>query len=444
MNALTTVAVTMMASLPIVAGPDRDANRAARRTPVVEVVERTSGSIVNISSTARTIRSVRSPLGLMFEDFFQIPTESTNLGTGFVIHPDGYIVTNAHVVTRATELAVTLADGEEYEAEMVASDVEHDLAVIKINPKPGVILKPIPWGRSDDLMIGETAIAIGNPVGLQHTVTTGVISALDRDVQFSQRVAYHNLIQTDASINPGNSGGPLLNIHGELIGINTAIRGDAQNIGFAIPVNQLRDVLPGMLDIEKRYRVEIGMKIEGPDAARVVGLREKSPAYEAGVRLGDVLVEVDGIPIGEAVDYHIAMLGRRPGDDLRLKTSRHGKVQEVTFPLRAIPKPDGAALAEKLYGMKLEPLSLAMARRLGVPQNTGLLVVEVTPNSPADRLDVRRGDLLVQLGQLRVRDLDGIGLELERVTRDEARYIHIWRLSRRGSLDGYGGYIYAR
>jgi serine protease Do len=441
------VATVILAGVSIAPAADSDpeTSRVTRRTPVVEVVERTRDSIVNLSSTARAIKSVRSPLGFgIFEEIFQIPTESTNLGSGFVIHPGGYIVTNAHVVARATELTVTLANQEEYEADIVASDVERDLAVIKIKPRAGQVLKPIPWGRSDDLMIGETAIAIGNPVGLRHTVTTGVISALDRDVQYSQRVVYRNLIQTDASINPGNSGGPLLNIHGQLIGINTAIRGDAQNIGFAIPVDQLREVLPEMLDIEKRYRVEVGMTVSGGDRATVTGLREDSPAYQAGLRLGDVLEQVDELPIREAVDYYIAMLGRGPGDDVRLKSRRNGKTRTVTLPLRAIPKPDGAALARQLYGMTLEPLSLAMARRLGVRQNMGLLVVSVDTNSPADRADMRAGDLLVQIGRHRVRDLDGVGLELERVTPDQARYIKIWRVNRRGWLDAFEGYIYAR
>lgn len=420
-------------------------DRARRRTPVVEVVEKTRDSIVNISSTVRHVRTFRSGIGFgMLDDFFAVPTESTSLGSGFIIHPDGYIVTNAHVVARTTEMTVTLSDGRTFDADLVASDSEHDLAVIKINPGPGERLRPIAWGRSDDLMIGETTIAIGNPVGLQNTVTTGVISALNREVQFSNQVMYGDLIQTDASINPGNSGGPLLNILGELIGVNTAIRGDAQNIGFAIPVDELRAILPEMLDIEKRYRVEVGLKVEGRDAAAVTAVQSGTPAEEVGLQPGDRIVQVDDTPIDEAVDYYVAAVGRKPGDTLRLRVERDGKAETVQLPLREIPLPDGRELALKLYGLTLEPLGAGAARRLGVRMGSGLLVTDVERHSPADRLEIRPGDLLVLLGRSRVRDLEGVGLELEHVKANEAKYIRILRFGQRGGLDAYDGHIYPR
>jgi len=439
------VAVVVLASAAARLSATAAADQARRRTPVVEVVEKTRDSIVNISSTVRRMRRIRSGIEFgLLDDFFAVPMESTSLGSGFIIHPDGYIVTNAHVVAQTMEMTVTLSNGRVFEADLVASDSEHDLAVIKINPDSRARLSPISWGRSDDLMIGETTIAIGNPVGLQNTVTTGVISALNREVRFSNEVMYKDLIQTDASINPGNSGGPLLNILGELIGVNTAIRGDAQNIGFAIPVDELRAILPEMLDLEKQYRVEVGLKVEGRDGASVTAVTDGTPAKEVGLRPGDRIVQVDDTPVGEAVDYYVAAVGRKPGDTLRLRVERDGKIETVRLPLREIPLPDGRKLALKLYGLTLEPLDAAAARRLGVRPGSGLLVTDVERHSPADRLEIRPGDLLVLLGRSRTQDLEGVGLELERVKPNEVKYIRILRFGQRGSAVAYDGHIYAR
>ena len=166
-------------------------------------------------------------------------------GSGFIIHPDGYLVTNAHVIARTTEQSVIFANGREYDARVVASDPQRDLAILKIDA--GVPLPTLPLGRSDDLMQGETVIAIGNPLGLQHTVTAGVVSATDRSIEVNGGLAFEGLIQTDASINPGNSGGPLLDLRGRVIGMNTAIKPQANSIGFAIPVIMIRELLPSLL-----------------------------------------------------------------------------------------------------------------------------------------------------------------------------------------------------
>ncbi len=194
-----------------------DARRRMRRSPIVEAYENAKDSLVNLSATQRV---VVDHWGMnRFGDVFRFPSErsESSVGSGFVIHEDGFIVTNAHVVSSGTELRVTFADGSEYDAHVVARDTERDLAVIKI--EADVPLKPISLGRSHDLMIGEQTIAIGNPVGLQNTLTTGVISALHRELPIGGNVLYRDVIQTDASINPGNSGGPLLNADGEMIGM---------------------------------------------------------------------------------------------------------------------------------------------------------------------------------------------------------------------------------
>ena len=223
-----------------------------RVTPVVLAYRRARSAVINISAE----KIVRTGVGLFGRDPFEgifpspfarrVPVKS--LGSGFLISPDGHIVTNAHVVRKAQKITVMLAGGSRHAARVISTDAELDLAVLKIDPPEAKALKCLALGRSDDLIVGETVIAIGNPLGFANTVTTGVISAVGRTLEFRGGVKYTGLIQTDAPINHGNSGGPLLNIKGELIGINTAIRADAANIGFAIPVDTLAAELGRLLD----------------------------------------------------------------------------------------------------------------------------------------------------------------------------------------------------
>ncbi len=224
-----------------------------RRTPVVRVFDAAKDAVVNIS-TRRLVNARSRFFGYRddpFDDIFISPFRRRNvaiqsLGSGFLIHPDGYIVTNEHVVRRATKITVFGADGVSHPARVIATDAEHDLAILKMDRPDGQPLAALPLGRSDDLMIGETVVAIGNPKGYRHSVTSGVISALNRELAFNGNVKYTGLIQTDASINPGNSGGPLLNVNAEVIGINTAIYGphaDFSGTGFAIPVDRAKAFL---------------------------------------------------------------------------------------------------------------------------------------------------------------------------------------------------------
>ncbi|MCH7701403.1 MAG: trypsin-like peptidase domain-containing protein [Planctomycetes bacterium] len=395
---------------------------AARRTPVVAVVEQARDSIVSISSTI----SVRRPR-TVFDDIFHRPnlSQTTKVGSGFVIHEHGYLVTNSHVVTGAADLTVTFADGSEYQAEIVSWDTTHDLAVLKIEPDRPI--RPIPLGHSDDLMIGETAIAIGNPLGYQNTVTTGVISAVDRKLEFPNGLVYTDLIQTDASINAGNSGGPLLNILGQLIGINTAIRGDAQNIGFAIPVDHLRKLLPEMLHAGKLHNVNVGMRVGGGDDVRVVGLTDGGPAQRAGVRVGDVVERIDGRPVRRDIDFYIAMLERRAGDQVRLDLASKNRSRHVQLVLGELRAADGARLARKFFGLQLVELADQAARRYGITADRGLMVIGVEPGTPAERSDVQVGDLLVEVEATPVRTLPQIGYLLESVSRGDPVNVEFWR-----------------
>ena len=237
------------------------------------------------------------------------------MGTGVIIDSRGYIITNYHVVDGVREILVTLADGHRQTAKLFARDLETDLAVIKIDARTP--LPEIPMGTSSDLMTGETVIAVGNAFGYEHTVTRGIVIALHRSVQVSDAQFYDDLIQTDASINPGNSGGPLLNIDGEMIGINVAVRAGAQGIGFAIPVDKVTAVAVGLLASCNAGKVRMGMATAN-DASpssqgMVVGAVEaQSPAAAAGLLAGDVVTGVDDAEVSRPLDFQRAMLDASP------------------------------------------------------------------------------------------------------------------------------------
>lgn len=405
----------MLGTAPAWTAPPDDAGREARRTPIVRVVEQCKDAVVNIS-TKRLVRMRSLGPGSMWDDIFDMDRryrdrEVQSVGSGAVIHESGYIVTNAHVVAQASDISAIFADGKTLPAETVAVDTEHDLAVLKVkSPHP---LPCVHLGRSDDLMIGETVVAIGNPLGLQHTVTTGIISALNRELEFSQEVVYTGLIQTDAPINPGNSGGPLLNINGDLIGINSAIRGDAQNIGFAIPVDRLWELLPSLLDVERRERVRFGISVGGKDA-QVMEVRKDSPAAKAGLHKGDRVVTFNGEQLRDGIDYYVHLLDQRPDSKVRLSVRRDGKTQEVTVPLESVPIPDGATLGREVLGMTIEEVSLSMKQRYDLPDYVGLIATAVTRGGPADRVGMIPTDIILRIDRVPVVSLQDIGLALER------------------------------
>jgi serine protease Do len=380
--------------------------RALRRTPVVDVFERTRDAVVNIQATQQVERVI--PFGDFFGGDNTERYTATALGSGFVIHPDGYVVTNAHVVSHAN-VKVIFADKSEYDAEKIAIDERHDLAVLKIRAQrtfPALVL-----GRSDDLMIGETVIAIGNPLGYEHTVTTGIVSATNRKLNTGEDVSYDHLIQTDASINRGNSGGPLLNILGELIGINTAIRGDAQNIGFAIPVDTLRQLLPEMLSAERSRRFQVGLRLQWRDRTYVT--ESTGPAAAAGIQAGDELVGVNGKPVRQDVDYYIQRLEVRPTDPISLELSRNGRRYSARVQPEIIPSPDGAKLLRQKFGMAVRVLTAQESQDARL--RGGLVITSVEPGGPADRAGMRRGHIIAQIGKYVPSDLDDAGKLLENV-----------------------------
>jgi serine protease Do len=312
MRTLVVAAIGLAVFSPLLwaVAPSENRSESSRRTPVVEVYERTHGAVVNVSGQQVIQTSVWPDLpdafgfgGLRRQQKIKV------LGSGVVVHEDGFIVTNAHVVEGAEQIKIIFSDGQEFQAEVIRAEQNKDLAVLRI--KAPHKLPTVELGRSDDLMIGETVIAIGNPYGYSNTLTSGVLSALGRDIQVSEDFWLRGLIQTDAPINPGNSGGPLFNALGELIGINTAIRPEAQNIGFAIPVDLLVSNLSSMLMPEKLRRVRLGLAM-GPlktvGASRGISVQavtKGSPADEGGLRTGDVILEIDGRKMTSVIDFYV-------------------------------------------------------------------------------------------------------------------------------------------
>jgi len=319
----------------------------ARRSRVVEAVERAQPAVVNISTEQVVVqRPIPFPSDPFFDQFFRDFFDSrprrstrTSLGSGVLVRSDGTILTNQHVILRGSRVHVTLADGREFEARMVGSDAGSDLAVLHIDA--GRSLPYIALGDSGDLMIGETVIAIGNPFGLSHTVTTGVVSAVKRTLQTNGRT-YTDFIQTDASINPGNSGGPLLNILGELIGINTAIYGNAHGIGFAIPVDRARRVMDTLVSGRRAPEPDpntLAWDLMGLEAREdrgglaVVRVRSGSAAERVGLQRGDRLLGLDGEALESLGDLAERLREARGAPGVVISVGRGSYRYDVEMPL---------------------------------------------------------------------------------------------------------------
>jgi serine protease Do len=395
-------------SAPRIAAPASLAAGNPRRSPVVDVVERVRGAVVNIHSE-RTIAPTDDIL-------HSGPNRVNGMGTGIIIDPRGYIVTNQHVVEEVQVLRVRLADGTSYPAKVFARDTETDLALLKIEPKTP--LQTMTLGTASDLMIGETVIAIGNAFGYEHTVTTGVVSATKRDVTLNKDIAYKSLIQTDASINPGNSGGPLINIYGELIGVNVAIRAGAQGICFAIPVDQMIHVSADMISGRKKFQSLHSLTLKdqvepgSSPAVRslVVDQTDAVTQTSAGaLQRGDVIVKVDDQPITNSLDFERALLGHKSGDSVAIVINRDGQVKPTELALRGSErgKTPNDIVWQKL-GMKLAPTAPDSVHRVNGQLQGGMAILDVSVEGPAARAGIQRGDILIGLHQWETLTLDNV------------------------------------
>jgi serine protease Do len=396
---------------PPAAAPAAPTSLAAgnpRRSPVVEVVERVRAAVVNIHSE-RAVHDAN-------DAFHSGPNRVNGMGTGIVIDPRGYIITNHHVVEDVQILRVRLNDGSTYPAKVLARDAETDLALLKIEPKSP--LQVMTLGTATDLMIGEPVIAIGNAFGYEHTVTTGIVSATKRDVTLNKDVAYKQLIQTDASINPGNSGGPLVNMHGELIGVNVAIRAGAQGICFAIPVDQMIRVAGDLISGRKRLQSLHGLTLKdyvqpgSSPAIRSLIVEQTGPVTQtstSGLQPGDVICRVDDQTICNSLDFERALLGRKPNDKLNVVVKREGQDKSAELVLRG-PATGNSALdvVWKRLGMKLNPAKVETVHRVNGQLQGGLLVVDVSSDGPAARSGIQRGDILIGLHTWETLSIDNV------------------------------------
>jgi Do/DeqQ family serine protease len=420
-----------------------------RRTPVVEAVEKVGPAVVNISTTIKERLKPGFPFSSddffrdFFPDFFTREYTRSSLGSGIIIDgKKGRIVTNHHVVARAAEIKVITADQREYQARILGSDPRSDLAVLKIEPE-----KPLPeihMGDSEDLMIGETVIAIGNPFGLSHTVTTGVVSAIDRTVRSGEMV-YRHFIQTDASINPGNSGGPLLNINGDLIGINTAIYQKAEGIGFAIPVNKAKRIVNELIRSGEVRFPWMGLEVqeltadlkshfklpEAMEGVLVNNIMENSPAHKSGVKRGDILLSLGREKIASISDYRGALAEYTPGSNVELKLFRDGKEINTEANLSPFPPDLAVQLVAQRLGMDVDNAGRRITRRYGV--QGAVAITAVRRGSEASRVGLEKGDLILKINGINTRDLDTFKMAISRYHQLPALTFYI----------GRGGYIYS-
>jgi serine protease Do len=375
---------------------------------------------------------IEGPFGDMFKNFFgDMPRtpekfKSQGAGSGVIINADGTILTNNHVVESTTEIVVTLSDKQEYKAKVLGRDPKTDLAVIKLEGKGP--FKAAVLGNSESARVGEWVLAIGNPFGLSNTVTAGIISAKGRIIGAGP---YDDFIQTDAPINPGNSGGPLINMQGEVIGINTAIIPNGQGIGFAIPVNTAKTLLPELETKGKVTRGYLGVNIQNvtADLAASLNLKaakgalvsevvEGSPAASAGVKRGDVITSFAGKEIKDARDLSTLVAATPIGHDVPLKINRDGKETTLQVKVAKLDSSAPGAQSEETskgkWGMQLQELTPDLARQLGAEGRTGVVVADVQPGSPADNASVQRGDIILEVNRHPVKDIADVRKEIEK------------------------------
>lgn len=423
-----------------------------------QLAEQAKPGVVNIQ-TVKTIKGggrvfrhfFGSPFGNQpgFEDFFSpfggLPRNRTesSLGSGFIIDKAGYIVTNNHVIKDADQIKVILHDDQEYDAKIIGADPVTDLALIKIDAKD---LKPLKFGSSQNAQVGSWVVAIGSPFGLEQTVTAGIISAKGRIIGSGP---YDDFIQTDASINPGNSGGPLLNMDGEVVGINTAIIKSGQGIGFAIPSDLATSVIDQLKDSKRVSRGWIGVSIQDvskemseyynldPDeGVYVAKAYEDNPAYEAGIRQGDVIISVNGVKLNSSRDLTLTIANLRVGSNVNVEVIRQGK--NKTFTVKLGERPDSvedSQFGEELdgfddLGFMFKPLDKELAEQLGYPSSIkGLVVTRIDPGSQAAMSGVRAGDLLVEINHKKITGISDYTGTMRKIKKGQTAHM----LFRRGS-----------
>lgn len=424
-------------------------------SPVVpsfaDLSERLSPTVVNISTT-KIMKSQRMPGGRVpfgpfgNDDFFRrffgdVPEreyKQNSLGSGFIISPDGYIFTNNHVVEKADKIKVKLSDGREYDGEVKGKDANTDIALIKI--KPSSPLTAATFGDSDQIRTGDWVFAIGNPFGLDHTVTAGIISAKGRVIGSGP---YDNFLQTDASINPGNSGGPLFNLKGEVIGINTAIVAQGQGIGFAIPINMAKELLPdlkgkgyvtrGWLGVSAQDVTEDiakNLQLKEPRGALVSHVFEGEPADKGDIKAGDVILDIDGKRISDTRDLVMTVAGLPVGKKVNVGIWRDGKGK--TLPVVIAERKDGTGISgedhlSETFGITVQEITPEMMKHFKLPAKTGVIITEVFDGGPADEAGLQPQDIILEINRQKITSLEDYAEILSRKTEDRTYLFRVKR-----------------
>jgi serine protease Do len=419
-----------------------------------ELAEKVRPGVVNIQ-VAKKIKNVEfgfrhffgNPFGEKnpFEDFFGPFSEGNpprgfeqrGVGSGFVLTQEGFILTNNHVVEDADQIKVKLANGKEYDGKVIGRDPKTDLALVKVEGSAD--LHPLSLGNSDDLKVGSWVVAIGSPFGLEQTVTAGIVSAKGRVIGSGP---YDDFIQTDASINPGNSGGPLVNMRGEVIGINTAIIASGQRIGFAIPINMAKEIVPQLEEKGHVTRGWLGVGIQEvtPELAKSFDLKEKkgalvaqvfssSPAEKAGIEQGDVIVEFDGKEVADAKDLPRMVASTPVGKVVNIKLSRNGKILERQVKVGEMEE-KGEAMntpSHKSLGITVQNLTPEIAKNLGLEKDTGVVVTRVESGSPAANSGIQTGDVIREVNRKPVKDVEDFVQKIEKARGQDSALLLIQR-----------------
>jgi serine protease Do len=394
---------------------------------VADIAEKVGPAVVNIDTVRMVTTQFPSFQDPIFERFFgrdfeefrrAIPQKGT--GSGFIINQEGYVLTNEHVVRKADNIKITLSDGREFDGEVIGSDVTSDMAIVKIKADH---LPSVTLGNSDELRVGEIVIAIGNPYGLQQTVTMGVVSAKGRSIPAgTEGQVYRNFIQTDTAINPGNSGGPLLNIKGEVVGINTAIIPYAQGIGFAIPINIAKKNIDDLINLGKVRRSWLGVYIQDvtPEIAKQFNLTEakgvlvgdvikNSPAEDVGIKTGDIIMKVNDEEVNSPEELQDKIRDVEIGKNADIEVMRDGKTINFIVEIVEMPTVEvegNESPKEKVFsvqtGIQVEPVTSEIAKEMGLSWVKGLVITEVVPGSSADDMGLQQGDIVLEASRTEV------------------------------------------
>ena len=453
---LSLVIVSSCASLAVAENPKKTEDGRFPHS-FADLAEKVKPAVVNISATS-TVTISGNPFhqflepGLdgredQFNDFFQHHFQGNpdqkltqqSLGSGFITSKDGYIITNNHVVDNAQEIRVKLSDGREFQAKIIGRDETTDLALLKITDPAGD-LPVLALGDSEKMRVGDWVLAIGNPFGLEHTVTQGIISATSRVIGSGP---YDDFLQTDAPINPGNSGGPLINLRGEVVGITTAIFSGGQGLGFAIPSDLAKSVTAQLREKGKVERGYLGVGIQSvtPELAKSFGLREASgtlvsevfkggPAEKGGIRVGDVIVSFDGKKVKSSEDLPRLVAGTPAGKTVEVDVVREKRNLRISVRVERLKPATVAAQATapvQSLGMKLDDLSAKLRQQFGIEENSGVVVVTVEQGSPADEAGLQQGDLIEEVNREKIGNLAAFNKALGRSGKGEPLLLFVKR-----------------